>query len=77
MTDAQTRFMEQYRKREAQRLNDRAAREHDDHRRDRPLCHASRANVGSCRCSCGGLYHGGRLPIYDSSRSDDQVDAHG
>lgn len=58
------RFYSLYRAREAQRLNDKALREHEMHRMDRPLCHASRGELGSCRCSCGGQFHGGRLPHY-------------
>ena len=57
-------FYQMYRQLRAKRLNERALLELERHRKERPLCHGSQAHVGSCRCDCGGIYHGGRLPVY-------------
>lgn len=57
-------FYRLYRERERNRLQGIVVRELEEHRQTRPLCHASIAAAFACRCSCGGMYHGGRLPVF-------------
>jgi hypothetical protein len=65
-------FYRLWKKANTRQLNDRALVEHERHRHERPLCHTSRADISSCRCTCAGVYHGGRLPVFS-----DQVDDNG
>lgn len=67
----ESRFYNLWRQRETMRMNDQALREHAQHRNERPLCHGSVANIGSCRCDCGGRYHGGHLPRFTDVGQDD------